>query len=361
MFSALTRRQWLALAVVVVASAAAGVMHYTHVAGTTTFPVATIALAGMAWVVSFATHALSTHFGPGLTGVIQSTLGNLPELFVVVFALRDGQVVVAQTSIIGSLFANALLVLGVVIIAGAWRSPGKVMRFKPRLPNDTSTLLIMAVFLITVLGVAVGTGDKAAQHAKTISAMGAVLLLIVYFTWLYSYLKADVAESAAEEPDAGDEELAAVMPLSGALTMLAVAGAGAAFVSDWFVASLQPAIHSLHLSQAFAGLVVVAIAGNAVENVAGITLAWKGKTDEAISVVKNSVSQIAVFLFPVLVLISLLFAAHLTFVLAPVYIAAMLITALAMWQVTGDGEATVFEGAALVSLYVMLGILTFYE
>jgi Ca2+:H+ antiporter len=361
MFTALTSRQRIALLAIAAACAATGVMHYGDVAGTTTFPVATIALAGMAWMVSLATHALSTHFGPGLTGVIQSTLGNLPELCVVIFALHDGQTVVAQTSIIGSLFVNALLVLGVVIIAGAIRSGDGVMRFKPRLPNDTSTLLLMAVFLITVLGVAVGTGDKAAEHAKTISALGAILLLVVYFTWLYAYLKADVAETAAEAKAEVAADHGLVMPLRGALTMLAIAGVGAAFVSEWFVDSLQPAIHSLHLSQAFAGLVIVAIAGNAVENVAGISLAWKGQMDEAISIVKNSVSQIAVFLFPLLVLISLLLTSHLTFVLAPVYIAALLVTALAMWQVTGDGEATIFEGAALISLYVMLGILTFYE
>jgi len=120
-------------------------------------------------------------------------------------------------------------------------------------------------------------------------------------------------------------------------------------------------MESLGLSDAFAGLVVVAIAGNAVENVAGISLAAKGKMDDAISVVKNSVAQIAVFLFPVLVLVSLLFATPLTFVLAPVYIDALFVTALAIWQVTGDGEATIPEGAALIGIYVMLAFLTFYE
>ena len=99
-----------------------------------------------------------------MTGVLQSTLGNLPELFVVFFALRAGELVVAQTSILGSLFANALLVLGAVIIVGAAASPDRVMRFDPRLPKDTSTLLLMAVFIIALLGLAVGTGDRAARH-----------------------------------------------------------------------------------------------------------------------------------------------------------------------------------------------------
>jgi Ca2+:H+ antiporter len=140
-----------------------------------------------------------------------------------------------------------------------------------------------------------------------------------------------------------------------------VAGAGAAFVSDWFVAALRPTIDQLGVSDAFAGLVVVAIAGNAVENVVGVVLAHKGESDFAIAVVKNSVAQIAAFLYPVLVLISLAFAHQLTFALNPVYIGALLLTALAMWQITGDGEAAAFEGWALIAIYVILAALTLYE
>jgi Ca2+:H+ antiporter len=145
------------------------------------------------------------------------------------------------------------------------------------------------------------------------------------------------------------------------LTLLLIGGAGSAFVSDWFVNGLAPAIAQLGISQAFAGLVIVAIAGNAVENTAGLVLAWKGRSDLAISVVKNSVAQISAFLFPLLVLISFALATTLTFALAPVYIGAFLLTALALAQITGDGEAAEFEGWALVATYVILATLTLYE
>jgi Ca2+:H+ antiporter len=146
-----------------------------------------------------------------------------------------------------------------------------------------------------------------------------------------------------------------------AVTLLTVGGVAAAFVSDWFVTALGPSLETLHLSEAFAGIVIVAIAGNAVENVAGIVLASKGQSDLAVSVVKNSVSQIALFLYPVLVLLSLLFATHLTFVLQPVYIGALGITALALWQITGDGEAHAFEGWGLISLYVIVAVFAYFE
>ena len=93
----------------------------------------------------------------------------------------------------------------------------------------------------------------------------------------------------------------------------------------------------------------------------GVTLAAKGKADLAVSVVKNSVAQIAAFLYPALVLCSLAFDTRLTFVLSPVFIGALVVTALAMWQITGDGEAILFEGAALVAMYVVLATVMWFE
>jgi Ca2+:H+ antiporter len=166
--------------------------------------------------------------------------------------------------------------------------------------------------------------------------------------WLASYLRSDAP------PEPAHAQKRSRLPLGLSVALLGLSGAGAAFASEWFVDPLQPAIHSLGISQAFAGLVIVAIAGNAVENVTGIVLAGKGEPDLAISVVKNSVAQIAAFLFPALVLVSLLFAHTLTFSLAPVYIGALFLTAIAIWQITGDGEALAFEGFALVALYAVL-------
>jgi Ca2+:H+ antiporter len=353
--AALSRTERIVLGVIAVATALAGIAHYAGWPSGLAFVLATIALAGLAHVVGLATEQVGRRYGPSVTGVMQSTLGNLPELFVVVFALRAGETVVAQTSIIGSLFANALLVLGLVIVVGSRAAPDGVMRFKQRLPMDTSTLLLVTTFIIVIIGLAHASHDPAAQHVRELSTIGAVALLIVYLAWVVPYLRSDEAQEASED------EAGAAMPLAVAVTLLALGGVGSAFVSDWFVAALRPTIDALGVSDAFAGLVIVAIAGNAVENFAGIMLASKGKADLAISVVKNSVAQIAAFLYPLLVLVSLLFAHQLTFDLAPVYIGALLLTALAVWQITGDGEAMAFEGLALVAIYVILAALTLYE
>jgi Ca2+:H+ antiporter len=351
------------LPMIAVLTALAGVANYQAWAAVPRFAIATLALAGLAWVVAFATEQLGERFGPGVTGMMQSTLGNLPELFVVIFALQKGELVVAQTAIIGSVLANALLVLGLVIVVGARRAPDGLMRFSKRLPRDTATLLQVTVFIIVLLGLSLAAHDPASHHVKGISVVGAICLLVVYTAWVVPYLRSDRLPGASgPSADAVDGDARGPrLSLGLTLALLIVAGTASAFVSDWFVNGLEPAILQLHISQAFAGLVIVAIAGNAVENTAGLTLAWKGRSDLAISVVKNSVAQIAAFLFPLLVLVSFALSTTLTFAFAPVYIGALALTALALWQVTGDGEAAEFEGWALVALYVILATLTLYE
>jgi len=344
------------VALVFALAVAAGVASASGASEVATFVVSGIALAGLAWIIAVATESVGDRFGPAVTGVLQSTLGNLPELFVVLFALRAGELIVAETSILGSIFANALLVLGLVLLAGCRASPDGVIRFHKRLPQDTTTLLILAVFMIVLLGLSVGSADPASTHREGISAVGAVLMITVYGIWLFRYVREE-GPRADEESPAGEPPLA----FSVAIALLAVGGVAAALVSDWFVGALRPAIDTLNLSPQFAGIVIVAIAGNAVENAAGIVLASKGKSDLAVSVVKNSVSQIAVFLYPSLVLLSLLFATHLTFVIQPVYVGALALTALALWQITGDGEAYPFEGWALVALYLILAVFAYYE
>jgi Ca2+:H+ antiporter len=350
MLEALSTRERMLLGLVGGVILTAAVLEYGGGPDVAVFLVAALALAGVAWVISFATEAVGARFGPALTGVLQSTLGNLPELFVVLFALSAGELIVAQYSILGSLFANALLVLGLVILAGA-RAAGGTMKFGRRLPNDTATLLLLAVFIISILGVSDRIGDRASEHQVEISVIGAVVLLAVYSVWVFFYLR------DREQPPVVDVRV----PLPLSIGLLAVAGVAAALVSDWFVGALAPAVESLGLSREFTGLVIVGIAGNAVENVVGIALAAKGQNDLALSVVKNSVAQIAVFLFPLLVLLSLFFETRLTFVLPSVYVGALFLMAIAVWQVTQDGEAVAFEGLALVGFYVILAVLTFYE
>lgn len=139
--------------------------------------------------------------------------------------------------------------------------------------------------------------------------------------------------------------------------ILIIAGVGSAFVSDWFVSALTPAISILHISQAFTGLVIVALAGNAVENVVGIQFAVRNQSDFAISVILNSSLQVALGLTPVLVLISFIFGAtHLTLVMPPLLVASLALAAILSTVIIYDGKSTWLEGMALIGLYSIIAI-----
>ena len=173
--------------------------------------------------------------------MLQSTLGNLPELFVVIFALPPGEVVVAQTSIIGSMFANALLVLGLVIVVGARAASDGVMRFSTRLPNDTATLLLVAdVHHRARRARRSRSHDPASHHVKAISTIGAVVPAGRLRRRGWSpYLRSD---RAAARPSEDGEAAAAAAARRRRSRCWRSRGVGAAFVSDWFIAALRPTI-----------------------------------------------------------------------------------------------------------------------
>ena len=195
----MTSRERLFLGATAVVTALAGVMRYSGTTAVLAFATATVALAGLAWVVALATEQVGLRFGPAVTGFLQSTLGNLPEFFIVLFALGNGELVVAQTSLIGSIFANALFVLGLVIVAGTVQSNDGCMRFRHRLPQDTATLLLVSLFVIVIIGLSISSSDKASHHIEGLSNVGAICLLVVYGTWIWGYLRSDPQREAEEE------------------------------------------------------------------------------------------------------------------------------------------------------------------
>jgi Ca2+:H+ antiporter len=356
--AAVTPLRRVFLLAVAIATALAGLSDYMRWAPLPRFLLATLALTGVAWLMTFATEEAGEHLGPAVTGALQATIANLPELFVILFALNAGDLVVAQTAIVGSMLANALLLLGIVIVVGAGRTDDGVMRFSKRLPNDTVTLLLVMLFAIVFSSSALKLNGRAssAGDVRTISVVSAACLLGIYAVWLGPQLRLGARKAQADHARARGR-----LPLAPALALLGVSAVAAAFVSDWFIAALKPAIEVLHISRQFAGLVIVAIAGNAIEHVASVALAARGRSDLAISIVKNSVAQIAGFLFPLMVLVSFALSTRLTFSLSPVYIGALALMTLAVWQVSGDGRASAFEGLSLISLYAIVAVVAAFQ
>ena len=314
------------------------------------FATTAVALAALAAMVSEATDQLGGHMGPGATGVLQSALGNLPEFFIGFFALRAGLLDVVRAALIGSILANTLLVLGLAFIAGGVRHG--VQRFGGDQTRTMSTLLVLAVAALAIPTIATAAGGPAHGHATELSVVVSVVLLIVFVASIpFSLGRGRPDAGATENPDKQE----ATWPLAVTLSALLVSGIGAAIVSDWFVEALKPAAAALGMSETFAGLVVVAIAGNAVENVVGIRAMLADKGDLAISLILNSSLQVALALTPVLVIVSLFIGtATLTLVVSPLLVAAMALTTLLAAFVVVDGESTWLEGVALVGLYTII-------
>ncbi|MGI8434399.1 MAG: calcium/proton exchanger [Nocardioidaceae bacterium] len=324
----------------------AGVAHFGHWPTVLSFALSAMAVTLLAALVGRSVEQLGDRFGPGATGVLQSGLGNLPELFISLFALKAGLVGVVKAALIGSILANLLLVLGLAFVVGGLKHG--TQRIDSERARTIAPLMILSVTGLVLPSVAHYVHAPAASHEQTLSLIASVVLIVIFVCSLPAALrKSDNAPAMAHEPPR--------WPVALAVGLLASAGLLAAFVSDWFVQALEPAMATLNISDTFAGLVIVAIAGNAIENVVGVQLAAKNQAEYAFSVIINSPLQIALVLAPALVILSQLFGfATLTLVFSPLLVVAVTLAVIIAIVITIDGESSWLEGAALIGVYVVI-------
>lgn len=343
----MNKKELRTICIAIIVAATAGVLHYTHADAVLSFVITAIALAFVAIIVGDATEQLGSRMGPGATGILQSALGNLPELFVCIFALKAGLDKVVQAALVGSILGNSLLVFGFAILVGGLKNGTQKFHSEP--PKLIATLMILAFAALAIPTLTHELHTPAESHIHNLDIIVAIVLLVVLLASIYFSVKGDKALVPAHD----GEKATWSLPLT--LIVLAMAGVAAAFVSEWFVDALQPAMKTLGINETFAGLVIVAIAGNAIENLIGIQLAYRNKADYSVSVILNSSLQIAIGLFPMLVLLSFaLGGATLTFVLSPLLLASLALTVLVTAFIVFDGESIWMEGLALIGLYCII-------
>ncbi len=341
----LSRNERLTIVAAAIGCLLAGLLTRMNAGSVTRFVVAAATLAVLATLVGQATEHLGERFGPGATGVLQSALGNLPELFVGIFALRAGLIGVVQASLVGSILGNSLLVLGIAFLVGGWRHG--TQRFNSDPPRMIATMTLLAVAALTMPTLVHALHTPADQHEEAFSVACALVLLIVFIASIpFALSGGPSAVPAADEATTGEWSLGL------SIAILIGAGIGAALVSDWFVSALQPAAQALGISEAFTGLVIVALAGNAVENVVGVQMAARNKPDYAVSLILNSSLQVALGLAPILVLLSFFVGeTPMTLVLPGLMVAALALAGILGALVVTDGESTWLEGLILIGLY----------
>lgn len=323
------------------------------------FVLAVVALAGGAIAVGEATERLAERLSPAATGVVQSVLGNLPELFLAIFALQAGLLEVVAAALVGSVLGNALFVLGLALVAGGLRH-GRLI-FSAANNRLYATELLLGAAALTIPFLATQPGAPDFGHDRELSAIVSIVLLVVFAASVPISLRMKEAGPGStpdvlslDDPDEPHQPHV-VRPLGTTLLLLGGSAASAAFVADWFVEALDPAMSSMGMSEAFAGLIVVAVAGNAVEHLVGVTAAWKGRADLAMSLILNSALQIVLFLAPVIVLLSFFVApVPLTLIFSPLLLGALVVTVLLVYAIVVDGEANALEGAMLLGLYAII-------
>jgi Ca2+:H+ antiporter len=305
-----------------------------------------------------ATEELAARSGPGIGGFLNVTFGNAPELIIALFALGKGLHEVVKASLVGSILGNILLVLGAAMFVGGLGRERQV--FNRTAASAQSSMLLLAGVAITMPAVftLVSHGGLPGPHdeirdfpskVEHLSMWIAVLMIGVYAAGLIFSMK---THRSLFNPEHEEEEGRVPWSVRRSVTMLAIAGVAVGIMSEILVGSVHHAAESVGLSEFFIGAIVIAIVGNAAEHWVAVLVARKDKMDLAVNIAIGSSAQIALFVVPVLVLVSFVLGpGPMPFVLNGFELAALLFAITIANQVTQEGESTWHEGILLLAVY----------
>ncbi len=335
-------------------------LHWSHaVSETWIFVLACLAILPLAGWLGHATEHLAAKTNESVGGLLNATFGNAAELIIAISALRAGLYDVVKASLTGSIVGNLLLVLGASILAGGLKYPEQ--KFSAKAARSQSTLLTLAAISLVLPAafhyLARGSRDSATLE-RDLSLEFAVLLLIIYGLSLFFTLKTHKDYFTGElEAEAHGP----VWSMGKSFGILGGATAAIAVVSEILVASVEHAAQAFGMSSIFVGVIVVAIVGNAAEHSTAILVARKNRMDLSLSIAIGSSLQIAIFVAPLLVVLSHFIGPRpmdLVFTIAEVL--AVAVSVFITGQVADDGVSHWMEGVQLLGVYIMLGILFYF-
>ena len=340
---------WL-LAFVPVVFAASKLKPEAH---TLLFVLSVLAIVPLAALLSHATESVAAKTGDAAGGLLNATLGNLTELVIALTALRAGQTMLVKASIAGAIVTNTLFMLGASFLLGGLKH--HVQEFNRVSARVQAGLLFLATVALLIPS-AVGTADSPAAAAFTqkLSVSLAVLLIVAYgLGMLFSLKTHRELFASAEHAEEGE----APWPMGLALATLAGVTILVALVSEIFVESVQKAAEAFGMSQAFVGFIVVALVGGAAEMAAAFSGARKNRLDLSVGIALGSASQIALFVAPVLVLLSYVIGpAPMDLQFWPGAVVMVLIATLTATLVTNSGRSAWFVGVLVLMVYLIFAM-----
>jgi Ca2+:H+ antiporter len=351
------RIRWIQRALLALIPCAIGLKWLAPEQQVAIFVVAGLAIIPLAGYIGSATDTLASRLGAGIGGLLNATFGNAAELIISGVALRHGLTSLVKASITGSIISNVLLVFGAAAVAGGLRRP--IVHFNRTAAGlGTSMLVLSAIALVVpALFHHLSRNEPDAPELRLDTEI-AVVLLVTYGLYLLFSLRTHRGLYTGGVEADSDQRRAST---SAAVFQLAGATAGVAVVSEILVDALTPAARDLGASQLFVGVIVLAIIGNAAEHYSAVTLAWQNKMDAALQIAVGSSTQIALFVAPVLLLLSFVIAPQPMDLLFTTFeLTAMGLSVLIITFVAHDGETHWMEGVQLLAVYVILALGFFF-
>ena len=345
-------------------------LELAHASPVLVFTAAALGVIPTAAVMGEATEHLAAQTGPAIGGFLNVTFGNAPELIIAFFALKEGLQEVVKASIVGSIIGNILLVLGAAMLVGGLKRERQT--FNQTAANAQSSMLLLAltalmlpaVFQLVHGGGLPGVGEERVDFGSELEKLSlgvAIILMITYAAGLFFTLKTHRKTFNPFEGGEEETEGHAAWSIKRSMIMLGVAAVLVGLMSEVLVGSISEASETIGLSEFFVGVFVVAIVGNAAEHWVAVLVAAKDKMDLAVSIAVGSSAQIALFVAPVLVLLSFVIGPNpMALVFNGYELGGLLFAVLIANFITQDGESNWFEGAQLLGVYAVLGLVFYF-
>lgn len=338
----------------------AGALHWSP---TAVFVLNFIAIIPLAALLSFATEELSAKLGQTLGGLLNATFGNAVELIVSIVALKNGEIRIVQSSMLGSILSNILLVLGCCFLAGGIRQ--RESTFNETVASTMSSLMAVAcaslIIPATLYAALRSSKAETDQHILILSHGTAVILLILYIMYLYFqlYSHASLFDVEAQEGEGEEQKEGQVLTPIAAGVALVVITVLVAVCAEYLVDSIDSIVKTAHISKTFIGLVLLPIVGNAAEHVTAVIVAYKGKMDLAINVAIGSSMQIALFVTPFLVILGWIVDKPMTLHFQGFETVVFFLSVLVVNYLIQDGKSNYLEGAMCIGTYIIIALAFF--
>lgn len=323
------------------------------------FLAACLAIIPLAGWLGHATEELAHHTGEGVGGLLNATFGNAAELIIAMMALQKGLYPVVKASLTGSIIGNILLVMGVAVLSGGIRF--KQQKFNATAARAQATLLTLAAIAMIMPAAFHYLGGPGARiRENDLSLEIAIVLLLTYGTHLLFSLYTH-KEHFGGEGDADDAAREAAWSLRKSVLVLVGATALVAWMSELLVGSVQDAAEAFGMTRVFVGVIVVAVVGNAAEHSSAVMMAMKNKMELSMGIAIGSSLQIALFVAPVLVIVSHFIGPQpMDLVFTPAEVLAVFLAVLITGQIASDGESNWLEGVQLLAVYVILAMVFYF-